>query len=177
MLPKFSPYRNDEFSLHRKSYTTEIKVDYSTTFLKAYFGETFKQQPKKWEYIAKLWVSTRSLGIQFKPLDWMIWRLVLYLILFCNPLVFVKLHLSAVFWKAIIVARYQFIQGTFLPCLPKGSYVPFLSVSLNYNLWAVSLLWFCVQGIHVRFCARTDEDVEEKVILDKVAKSSGAESS
>ena len=28
-LPKFSPYRNGEFSLHRKLYTTEIKVGYS----------------------------------------------------------------------------------------------------------------------------------------------------
>ena len=29
MLPKFSPYRNGEFSLYRKLYTSEIKVDYS----------------------------------------------------------------------------------------------------------------------------------------------------
>ena len=29
VLPKFSPYRNGEFSLHRKLYATEIKVDYS----------------------------------------------------------------------------------------------------------------------------------------------------
>ena len=28
-LPKFSPYRNGEFSLYRKLYTAEIKVDYS----------------------------------------------------------------------------------------------------------------------------------------------------
>ena len=28
-LPKFSPYRNGEFSLYRKLYVTEIKVDYS----------------------------------------------------------------------------------------------------------------------------------------------------
>ena len=28
-LPKFSPYRNGEFSLYRKLYATEIKVDYS----------------------------------------------------------------------------------------------------------------------------------------------------
>ena len=30
VLPKFSPYRNGEFSLYRKLYATEIKVDYST---------------------------------------------------------------------------------------------------------------------------------------------------
>ena len=29
-LPKFSPYQNGEFLLHRKLYATEIKVDYST---------------------------------------------------------------------------------------------------------------------------------------------------
>ena len=29
-LPKFSPHRNGEFSLYRKLYATEIKVDYST---------------------------------------------------------------------------------------------------------------------------------------------------
>ena len=28
-LPKFSPYRNGEFSLYRKLYATKIKVDYS----------------------------------------------------------------------------------------------------------------------------------------------------
>ena len=28
-LPKFSPYRNGQFSLYRKLYATEIKVDYS----------------------------------------------------------------------------------------------------------------------------------------------------
>ena len=28
-LPKFSPHRNGEFSLYRKLYATEIKVDYS----------------------------------------------------------------------------------------------------------------------------------------------------
>ena len=28
VLPKFSPYRNEEFSLYRKLYATEIKVDY-----------------------------------------------------------------------------------------------------------------------------------------------------
>ena len=29
-MSKFSPHRNGEFSLYRKLYTTEIKVDYST---------------------------------------------------------------------------------------------------------------------------------------------------
>ena len=31
-LPKFSPYQNCEFWLHRKLYTTGINVDYSITF-------------------------------------------------------------------------------------------------------------------------------------------------
>ena len=31
-LPKFSPHRNGEFSLYRKLYATEIKVDYSMHF-------------------------------------------------------------------------------------------------------------------------------------------------
>ena len=33
-LPKVSPYRNGEFSLYRKLYATEIKVDYSIPVLK-----------------------------------------------------------------------------------------------------------------------------------------------
>ena len=32
-VPKFSPYRNGEFSLYRKVYATEIKVDYSNKMM------------------------------------------------------------------------------------------------------------------------------------------------